>query len=171
MKSDLRKEYIALPRLEKEKARRELGTDCRSQSKNQHQKTNIMNTVTKTQTKDPQTAGQVSHTNRPFITPEVNIFENKDSYVLEAEIPGVSKAGLEITLEGNELTIVGRREGSELRAALLYRESAVADYRRVFELDPAIDTAKINANVDQGVLTLHLPKSEQVKPRKVTVSD
>src|SRR6059036_1182808 len=42
-----------------------------------------------------------------FVSPEVNIFETKDGYVLEAEMPGVSKDGLEVTLEGNELTIVG----------------------------------------------------------------
>ena len=42
-----------------------------------------------------------------FVAPEVNIFETKDGYVLEAEMPGVNKEGLEITLEGNEITIVG----------------------------------------------------------------
>ena len=51
----------------------------------------------------------------------------------------------------------------------LFRERALADYRRVFELDPAIDTAKISAKMDQGVLSLALPKSERVKPRKITV--
>jgi HSP20 family protein len=44
-------------------------------------------------------------------------------------------------------------------------------YRRVFELDPAIDTSKIPAKMEQGVLTLTLPKSEQVKPRKITISE
>ncbi|MDB6063847.1 MAG: hspA 2 [Pedosphaera sp.] len=106
-----------------------------------------------------------------FVSPEVNIFETKDGYILEAEIPGVSKEGLDITLEGNELTIVGRREKVELNAQALYRESTTADYRRVFELDPAVDTGAIDAKVDQGVLTVRLPKSERVKPRKVTVND
>lgn len=106
-----------------------------------------------------------------FVTPEVNIFETSDGYVVEAEMPGVAKSGLEVTVEGNELTIVGRREKEELKAEALYRESSTADYRRVFELDPAIDTAKIDAKIEQGLLTIRLPKSEQVKPRKVTVSD
>jgi HSP20 family protein len=51
----------------------------------------------------------------------------------------------------------------------LFRERALADYRRVFELDPAIDTARITAKMEQGVLTTTLPKSEAVKPRKITV--
>jgi HSP20 family protein len=106
-----------------------------------------------------------------YVSPEVNIFETKDGYVLQAEMPGVNKEGLELTLERNELTIVGRRNEVESTAQALYRESANVGYRRVFELDPAIDTAKIDAKIDQGVLTVHLPKSERVKPRKVTVSD
>jgi HSP20 family protein len=104
-----------------------------------------------------------------YDAPQVNIFETQDGYVLEAEMPGVSKAGLEITLEGNEITIVGRRNHEAANGTALFRESRLADYRRVFELDPAIDTAKIAARIDQGVLTLTLPKSEQVKPRKISV--
>jgi len=104
-----------------------------------------------------------------FVSPEVNICETKDGYVLEAEMPGVNKDGLEITLEGNEITIVGHRQVEPLIGEALFRESREADYRRVFELDPAIDTGKISAQMDQGVLTLTLPKSERVKPRKIKV--
>lgn len=106
-----------------------------------------------------------------FITPEVNIHETKNGYVLEAEMPGVNKDGLEITLENNELAIVGRRSSDTVAGELLFHERSTAPFRRVFELDPAIDTSRINAKVDQGVLTLNLPKSEQVKPRKITVGD
>jgi|SRR6266853_1751440 len=104
-----------------------------------------------------------------FIAPEVNIFETQNGYVLEAEMPGVNKEGLEITLDGNEITIVGHRQVESLNGNPLFLESRNADYRRVFELDPAIDTGKVSARMDQGVLTLTLPKSEKVKPRKITV--
>lgn len=127
-----------------------------------------MNTVVEQDArKNP--AGQ--ETARNYVAPEVNIFETKDGYILEAEMPGVSRAGLDISVEGNTLTIIGRRQPEELKAEIVHRESTKADYRREFELDPAIDTAKIDAKVEQGVLTIHLPKSERVKPRKVTVSD
>jgi HSP20 family protein len=86
-------------------------------------------------------------------------------------MPGVNKAGLEITLEGNEITLIGRRTAEPVNGELLFRERSAADYRRVFELDPAIDTGKISAKLEQGLLTLTLPKSEQVKPRKITASD
>lgn len=106
-----------------------------------------------------------------FISPEVNIRETKDGYVLEAEMPGVNKDGLEITLENNELTIVGRRASEAVAGEALFRERSSAHFRRVFELDPAVDAGRINAKVNQGVLSLTLPKSEKVKPRKIAVAD
>jgi len=108
-------------------------------------------------------------TREEYIAPEVNIFETRDGYVLEAEMPGVGKDGLEITLEGNEITLTGRRAAETVNGEAIFRERSRADYRRVFELDPAIDTAKIAAKMEQGVLTLTLPKSERVKPRKIAV--
>lgn len=106
-----------------------------------------------------------------YVAPEVNIYENKDGYTLEAEMPGVSKDGLEITLEGHEITITGRRTAEVVLGEALFRERRSVDYRRVFELDPAIDFARISARMNQGVLYLTLPKSEQVKPRKIPVGE
>jgi HSP20 family protein len=84
-------------------------------------------------------------------------------------MPGVSKAGLEITLEGNELTLIGHRQTETVTGEPLFRERHLAAYRRVFELDPVIDATKVSAKMEQGVLRLTLPKSERVKPRKIAV--
>jgi len=84
-------------------------------------------------------------------------------------MPGVAKDGLDISLEENMLTITGRRPPG-LSASLLYRESEPADYRRVFELDPSIETGKISAQMEQGILSLTLPKAEKVKPRRIAVN-
>jgi len=83
-----------------------------------------------------------------YLTPLANIVESKEGYVLEAEMPGVNKDGLEITVENGELTIVGRRAAVETRGRELYRESRATDFRRSFELDPSIDTTKIGAKID-----------------------
>lgn len=107
--------------------------------------------------------------NVEYVAPNVNIFETQEGYVLQAEMPGVGKEGLEITLEGTEITITGRRSPETVAGEPLFRERNNADYRRVFELDPAIDTAKVSAKIEQGVLTVTLPKSERVKPRKIKV--
>jgi len=106
---------------------------------------------------------------REFVIPEVNIFETPDGYLIEADMPGVGKDGMEIMLEGNEITIVGHRRVEQTGGEPLFRESTNADYRRVFELDPAVDTRRITAQIDQGVLKVSLPKSERVKPRRIDV--
>jgi len=105
-----------------------------------------------------------------YVAPNVNIFETQEGYVLEAEMPGVGKDGLDVTLEGTEITITGRRSPETVTGQPLFRERNTSDYRRVFELDPAIDTAKVSAKITQGILTVTLPKSERVKPRKIAVN-
>jgi len=105
------------------------------------------------------------------VVPRVNIVEDKEAYRLEAEMPGVNKEGLEVVLDGNELTIIGRRVPSHNGPSYLYRESRTSDYRRVFEVESTIDAAKIVARMEQGVMTLVLPKSEQAKPRRVPIME
>lgn len=104
-----------------------------------------------------------------YLTPAVNIRENGDAYLLEAEMPGVTKDGLEILVENQELTILGNRAADVLPGEPVYRESHNLGFRRTFDLDPSIDVGKITAKMEQGVLTLTLPKAEIVKPRKITV--
>jgi len=109
---------------------------------------------------------------RGFFTPAANIHETSDGFWLELEMPGVVRDGIDVSVENGELVILGRRgefqvpEGWES----VYRESRPLDYRRTFDLDPSIDTGKITAKMEQGVLTLFLPKAETVRPRKIKVN-
>ena len=108
---------------------------------------------------------------REYATPVVNILEAPEAYMLEADMPGVNKEGLEITVDGTTLTLVGHRVTQpEAAEQMLYGETLAADYRRVFELDPSLDPAKISARIDQGLLVVTLPKAEKAKPRKIEVS-
>lgn len=109
-------------------------------------------------------------TTEHFIAPAATVLENADGYTLEVEMPGVSKENLEMWVENNELTIQGRRVAPAVEGTLVHRESRPENFRRSFELDPSIDAAKISAKIDQGVVTLTLPKAEQVKPRKIAVA-
>jgi HSP20 family protein len=106
-----------------------------------------------------------------YASPDADIFETKDGYVLLAEMPGVTKDGLEVTLEENTLTLVGHRPTEGPKGEVVYCESHPVHYRRVFELDPTIDTGKVTARMDQGVLTLELPKAEKAKPRRISLTD
>jgi len=128
-----------------------------------------MNEVAKKEKKQPVTRPEENDIARLYVSPDVNIFESDTGYTLEAEMPGVTRDNLEVTLEGNCLTLVGHRSDDPLQGTLLLRESRPADFRRVFELDPAIDAQSIRAQMNNGVLTLELSKAEAVKPRKIKV--
>lgn len=105
-----------------------------------------------------------------FVAPSASVLEQNDGYTLRVEMPSVNKEGLEISMENNELTIVGRRSLPTIDGTLIHQELRRENYRRVFELDPSIDANRISAKMDQGILTLTLPKAEHVKPRRITVS-
>src|SRR4051812_31825747 len=102
----------------------------------------FMNTLTQNQNR---AADQSPNTSRGYVVPAVNISSNPDEYLVEAEMPGVAKDGIEVSVEGNQLTIVGRRQAEVQTGEFLYCESCPNDYRRVFEIASDIDTAKISA--------------------------
>ena len=104
-----------------------------------------------------------------YLTPTVDVQSIEEGYVIRAEMPGVDKEGLEITVENGELTILGHRRNLQHVGELVHREIVRNDFKRVYELDPAIDTSRISARINQGLLTLTLPKAERVKPRKISV--
>lgn len=124
-----------------------------------------MNTLTQRENDTPAVAERAV-----YQLPPVNIYETEDGFTLEADVPGVTREGIEIYLDQNELTLLGRRSLTRPETAH-YRESADGDFRRVFELHPELDTDKITARVENGVLLLHLPKREQVKPRRIAITD
>ena len=105
-----------------------------------------------------------------FIVPPSNVTEGSNGYTLEVEMPGVNRDGLDISIENNELTIIGRRSLPKIEGTLIHHESRPENFRRTFELDPVIGADKISAKIEQGLVTLTLPKAEHAKPRKITVS-
>lgn len=113
----------------------------------------------------------VQHDGHNFITPLANITANAEGYLLEIDMPGVNKDGLEVSVEGNELTIIGHRKSELPEDELCYCESPRADFRRVFELGIDVDTTSISAEMHQGVLRLRLPKSEKAKPKQIQVTE
>jgi len=127
-----------------------------------------MNTLTTTEEK-PLTNEQQKQPR--FVVPVTNIRENADGYLIEAEMPGVDRSGVNVEVENNELVIIGRRAAFTPPGEAVYRESEAFDYKRVFDLDPTIDTTRIGARIEQGVLLVTLPKAEVVKPRKISVTD
>jgi HSP20 family protein len=105
-----------------------------------------------------------------YVAPPVDIEEQPDEYRLLADMPGVGKNDLDVVLDGNELTVTGHRRLFETNGDYLHRESRAHSFRRTFQLDPTIDGAGIVAKVEDGVLTVRLPKTEAVKPRRIEVA-
>ncbi|PYK16984.1 MAG: heat-shock protein Hsp20 [Verrucomicrobia bacterium] len=95
-----------------------------------------------------------------FVVPPASVIEAGDGYTLEVEMPGVTKDGLDISVENNELTIIGRRSLPVVEGTLIHHESRPENFRRTFELDPSIDAKKISVRIEQGLATLILPKAE-----------
>jgi HSP20 family protein len=124
--------------------------------------------------KDMQKTENVSATesirNVKTFVPRVDIYENKDSLFLIADMPGVDEKTVDIELEKNVLTITGRVENGPIKdGTLMYSEYEIGDYERVFTLSDEIDRDKIVAIVKNGVLRLELLKAEKIKPKKIAV--
>lgn len=125
-----------------------------------------MNTLTKSKTQTPDRPVE-----QTFVAPPVDIREDKDAFILVADMPGVDKRGVSVTLDGTDLTVTGERTVAAPAGEELHRESSHRSFRRTFEIAPVIDSARISARVADGVLTLTLPKTEAVKPRAIAVTD
>src|ERR1700748_3694035 len=104
------------------------------------------------------------------LLPAVDIVEDKRGIRLVAALPGVSKEQVSIGVEGDNLTIEGIVSlGETARLQPLHAEVRGAQYRRSFVLSRDLDTARIEAQMKNGVLTLRIPKQEQAKPRRIEV--
>jgi HSP20 family molecular chaperone IbpA len=111
-------------------------------------------------------------TDRPVVRPAVDVFESEEEILLIADLPGVSSERLTIHVEKDDVTVEATSALSGLGddTTPLLREFGVVEYRRSFVLPRGIDRERISADLDAGVLRLHLPKAENVKPRRIPVT-
>ena len=105
-----------------------------------------------------------------YYSPTVDIYETEGEITVYADLPGVARDKLDINVEDNKLTITGTVAEPEERLQSIYSEYGVGGYTRSFQLGNAIDQSKINAALNDGVLTLMLPKAEALRPRKIEIT-
>lgn len=105
----------------------------------------------------------------PVITPEVDIFENEHEILLHADMPGVSKEDIAINIDNGKMSLSGIRR-LPTGGATTWREFGDVEFRRTFSVPQSIDTDKVRAEFKDGLLCLHLPKSEAVKPRQIEIT-
>jgi HSP20 family protein len=105
-------------------------------------------------------------------TPAVDIKEEEDRFVLEADIPGVDPKEIEITMDNGVLTIKGERKHESEEETNGYKrvERSYGSFYRRFSLPDSADAERVSAKGKDGVLEVSIPKLEKVQPRKITVS-
>lgn len=103
-----------------------------------------------------------------FAAPPVDIFEDEDGLVVLADLPGIAPEGLDVRVEQRVLTITAHAEPPP-SGTLLHREYESTNFFRQFQLPEEVDTARIQAELKQGVLTLRLPRAPKEQPRRIEV--
>ena len=107
---------------------------------------------------------------KPLYVPRFDIWETDEELVLCGDMPGVKPEDVDIRFENRELVIHGRIESRNEQARFVYQEYGIGDFHRSFTIGEMVDSTKIAANMRDGVLTLHLPKTDQMKPRRIKVA-
>lgn len=106
----------------------------------------------------------------PSVKPYYEIKETDEAWGLTVFLPGVSKEGLEITAEDNQVRVFGRRSWKQPEGwTSLYRESSDLPFELLLEHDNALEIEKIHAELKDGILRASLPKATAVKPRRIAV--
>lgn len=105
----------------------------------------------------------------PRVAPLVDIYENEDEILVHADMPGVAKDNITVNVDNGRLEISATRK-LQTKGSGSWQEFGDVEYRRVFSVPQSIDVAKVNAELKEGVLKLHLPKAEAAKPRTIEIS-
>jgi HSP20 family protein len=104
------------------------------------------------------------------VFPPVNVFADKDGYVLRFEVPGVEPEHVDVQARGHSLTVSGKRETGAPEGASPHRtERGVGTFSRSIELAEELDLERATATHKNGLLTIRIPKREEAKPRQITV--
>jgi len=102
--------------------------------------------------------------------PYADIYETDDALFVVMEMPGVERTNLDVALENDILRVDGRIDFSKYEGMEpVYTEYSIGHYTRSFTLSNKIDREQISAQLDDGVLTLSLPKAQEVQPRRISI--
>ncbi len=103
--------------------------------------------------------------------PAVDLYEEKNSYVVKAELPGVKQEDIKVSLTNNTLTLKGERKESreEKHKGYHHLERCQGEFYRSFQLPAEVDAEKIKATYKEGVLEIEIPKSEKAKPKEISI--
>lgn len=104
----------------------------------------------------------------PAVAPLVDIYENDDEILLHVDMPGVDKKDIAVNIDNGQLALSGLRK-IETTGSAQWEEFGEVEFQRTFSVPQTIDMGKVNAELKDGVLHLHLLKSEAAKPRRIEI--
>ena len=108
---------------------------------------------------------------KQFRQPPVDISERENEFVIEADMPGMREENIDVQFQQGELTILGKSDVPEKTDEnYRFRQFETVDYLRTFRIGESVNATNISAKYADGVLTVHLPKAEALKPRKIEVA-
>jgi len=108
---------------------------------------------------------------RVGVYPSVNLYDDGESLIVRAEVPGVDPKAIDITVKGDTLTLRGERASDEPSGVSYHRrERSCGEFHRALTLPEQVDADKVMASCREGILEVRLPRAESAKPRKVAVS-
>lgn len=104
--------------------------------------------------------------------PVLDIIEQENDFIVTADLPGIKKEEVKITFENKVLTISGSRKSQEVpeNARLLLNELRSGDFSRSIKFRQDVDTTKVSAEMNNGILTITLPKAESVKAKEIHIN-
>lgn len=106
---------------------------------------------------------------RRILIPATRVVEDDGRVLVSMELPGVGQSDLEIRVEGQQLTVYGKRQDPATHGTWLLRERPWGDFQKTFSVDGSIDLEKVDAELSQGILSLTLPMKEASKPRRIEI--
>jgi len=118
------------------------------------------------------TESTAASTQEEYTTPMVDIIENDNEFIILADMPGVTEEGVDINFRNGELTIFGEAsENNDLEDVVFQCcQFEPGNYFRSFRIGESINSNAITADFNNGVLTVHLPKREEIQPRKISLN-
>jgi len=121
------------------------------------------NVVERTETAVPATTEETR-----TLTPPADIFETEKALVVVVDLPGVDKGDIDVGIADDVLTISGKVK-KDVPGEAVYQEYELLDYSRQFRLDEEVDQENVRAEMERGVLTIELPKTEKARPKRIPV--
>jgi HSP20 family protein len=101
--------------------------------------------------------------------PDVDIFYSPEAYLFQVDLPGIKEEDIQLEIDEKNTLILRARNQVELAGDVVFKQISIGNYYRAFSLNDEVDRNQVKAKYENGVLNIHLPKREEIKPKRVAI--